>query len=81
MCARDLKLSVLSEGKKVPVGYSGNSIPFKTEAFDGVIFFAHRPPTGSNGNWAFRERMEGKGSPDWLWEVQLHGRFLQKPNG
>ena len=30
---------------------------------------------------AFRERLEGYGSPDWLWEVQLHGRFLKEPAG
>ncbi|CAJ1405931.1 unnamed protein product [Effrenium voratum] len=40
-----------------------------------------KPLRSSAGDTAFRERMEGKGSPDWLWEVQLHGRFLQKPNG
>lgn len=82
MCAaRDLKLSVLSDGRKVPVGYSGQSIPFRNESFEGLIFFAHRPPKGNSASWAFRERLEGYGSPDWLWEVQLHGRFLKKPAG
>lgn len=81
MCAtRDLKLSVMSDGRKVPVGYSGQSIPFRNESFEGLIFFTHRPPKGSSSSWAFRERLEGYGSPDWLWEVQLHGRFL-KPTG
>lgn len=82
MCAaRDLKLSVMSDGRKVPVGYTGQSIPFHTESFEGHIFFSHRPPKGSSAPWAFREHLEGYGSPDWLWEVQLHGRFLKTPTG
>eukprot|EP00931_Biecheleriopsis_adriatica_P063261 TRINITY_DN38269_c0_g1_i1.p1 TRINITY_DN38269_c0_g1~~TRINITY_DN38269_c0_g1_i1.p1 ORF type:complete len:962 (-),score=150.96 TRINITY_DN38269_c0_g1_i1:19-2904(-) len=79
--ARDLKVSVISGDRRVPVGYAGNTIPVRSELFDGAIFFAHRPPSGSSAPWAFRERMEGRGSPDWLWEVQLHGRFLKQPRG
>ncbi|CAE7869255.1 CATSPER1 [Symbiodinium microadriaticum] len=65
---RDLKLSVISEGKKVPVGYAGRKARF-------FLLIALQTEA------AYRERLEGKGSPDWLWEVQLHGRFLRKPQG
>ncbi|CAE7203118.1 CATSPER1 [Symbiodinium necroappetens] len=53
---RDLKLSVISEGKKVPVGYAGRKARF-------FLLIALQTEA------AYRERLEGKGSPDWLWEV------------
>eukprot|EP00930_Biecheleria_cincta_P096035 TRINITY_DN8790_c0_g1_i2.p1 TRINITY_DN8790_c0_g1~~TRINITY_DN8790_c0_g1_i2.p1 ORF type:complete len:972 (+),score=180.55 TRINITY_DN8790_c0_g1_i2:54-2969(+) len=78
---RDLQVSVLSGGKRLPVGYCGNTTPFRTECFEGSLWFTHRPPAGSTAPWAYRERLEGRGSPDWLWEVQLHGKFLRQPRG
>mmetsp|Transcript_16351 Transcript_16351/g.28670 ORF Transcript_16351/g.28670 Transcript_16351/m.28670 type:complete len:923 (-) Transcript_16351:32-2800(-) len=74
----DVEVTAISDGKRVHVGYSGNTIPVRTENFEGSIFFAARPPEGSKANWAYSERTKKHG---WLMEVQLHGRFLKKPQG
>eukprot|EP00438_Fugacium_kawagutii_P032681 Skav221342 [mRNA] locus=scaffold1845:82359:85434:- [translate_table: standard] len=82
MCAaKDLKLSVLSDGRKVPVGYTGQSIPCRNEAFDGTIFFCHKPPKGSSAPWAYRERLEGYGAPDWLWEAMTQSTAWRSDHG
>lgn len=46
-----------------------------------VLPEAHPGQRNGKRTEAFRERLEGYGSPDWLWEVQLHGRFLKEPAG
>lgn len=45
------------------------------------MFFAHRPPPGSDVPFKFSSLLEGRGEPYPLWEVQIQGRFKVQPSG
>lgn len=79
----DKRLRVQIQTPSGPVYASpfGEPVSICNEHFEGTIFFAHRPPKGSATPLSHPRRLDGKGSPGLLWEVQLQGRLKTKPRG
>lgn len=76
-----LRVQIQTPSGPVSVSPFGEPVSICNEHFEGTIFFAHRPPKGSAEPLSHPRRLNGKGSPGLLWEVQLQGRLKTKPRG
>jgi len=81
MESKQLRVDVASGEARIALNPWGGTVPFSNDAFEGQVFFAHRPPAGSKVPFEYEERLSKFGPPNWNWELQVHGRFKSPPRG